>query len=70
VKYAYIETSNRRRSLAGASLLFGLSFRDFFNNPPLKPASLVQPSLIFPVPCACCSCAPCQKTALHERAAH
>ena len=29
----------------------GLSFRDFFNNPPLKPASLVQPSLIFPVPC-------------------
>jgi hypothetical protein len=29
----------------------GLSFPDFFNNPPLKPASLVQPSLIFPVPC-------------------
>ena len=30
---------------------FGLSFPDFFNNPPLQPASLVQPSLIFPVPC-------------------
>jgi hypothetical protein len=28
-----------------------LSFPDFFANPPLKPASLVQPSLIFPVPC-------------------
>ncbi|HXP08653.1 MAG TPA: hypothetical protein VN828_09165 [Acidobacteriaceae bacterium] len=29
----------------------GLTFADFFNNPPLKPANLVQPSLIFPVPC-------------------
>ena len=29
----------------------GLSFPDFFNNPPLSPASLVQPNLIFPVPC-------------------
>jgi hypothetical protein len=29
----------------------GLSFPDFFNNPPLEPANLVQPSLIFPVPC-------------------
>ncbi len=29
----------------------GLTFRDFFNNPPLQPASLVQPSLIFPVAC-------------------
>ena len=29
----------------------GLSFPDFFANPPLQPASLVQPSLIFPVPC-------------------
>jgi hypothetical protein len=29
----------------------GLIFPDFFANPPLKPASLVQPSLIFPVPC-------------------
>ena len=29
----------------------GLSFPDFFNNPPLQPATLVQPSLIFPVPC-------------------
>jgi hypothetical protein len=29
----------------------GLSFPDFFNNPPLNPPSLVQPSLIFPVPC-------------------
>ena len=29
----------------------GLTFPDFFNGPPLKPASLVQPSLIFPVPC-------------------
>jgi hypothetical protein len=29
----------------------GLTFPDFFNNPPLSPASLVQPSLIFPVPC-------------------
>jgi hypothetical protein len=28
----------------------GLTFPDFFNNPPLE-ASLVQPSLIFPVPC-------------------
>jgi len=28
-----------------------LSFPDFFANPPLQPASLVQPSLIFPVPC-------------------
>jgi hypothetical protein len=28
-----------------------LSFPDFFNNPPLQPASRVQPSLIFPVPC-------------------
>jgi hypothetical protein len=28
----------------------GLTFPDFFNNPPLK-ANLVQPSLIFPVPC-------------------
>jgi len=28
----------------------GLTFPDFFNNPPLSPASLVQPSLIFPVP--------------------
>jgi hypothetical protein len=28
-----------------------LSFPDFFNNPPLQPATLVQPSLIFPVPC-------------------
>jgi len=31
--------------------LSGLSFRDFFNDPPLQPPSLVQPSLIFPVPC-------------------
>jgi hypothetical protein len=29
----------------------GLSFPDFFTNPPRKPANLVQPSLIFPVPC-------------------
>jgi hypothetical protein len=29
----------------------GLTFPDFFANPPLKPARLVQPSLIFPVPC-------------------
>ncbi|MGC9943545.1 MAG: hypothetical protein ABSE48_17090 [Verrucomicrobiota bacterium] len=29
----------------------GLAFPDFFDNPPLQPASLVQPSLIFPVPC-------------------
>ena len=29
----------------------GLTFPDFFANPTLKPASLVQPSLIFPVPC-------------------
>jgi hypothetical protein len=29
----------------------GLSFPDFFANPPLQPPSLVQPSLIFPVPC-------------------
>ena len=29
----------------------GLTFPDFFNDPPLKPATLVQPSLIFPVPC-------------------
>jgi hypothetical protein len=29
----------------------GLSFPDFFNNPPLQPPALVQPSLIFPVPC-------------------
>jgi hypothetical protein len=29
----------------------GLSFPNFFTNPPLKPADLVQPSLIFPVPC-------------------
>jgi hypothetical protein len=29
----------------------GLSFPDFFNNPPLHPPNLVQPSLIFPVPC-------------------
>ncbi len=29
----------------------GLTFPDFFNNPSLKPANLVQPSLIFPVPC-------------------
>jgi hypothetical protein len=29
----------------------GLSFADFFNNPPIQPATLVQPSLIFPVPC-------------------
>src|SRR5271168_1786008 len=29
----------------------GLAFPDFFNNPPLLPPNLVQPSLIFPVPC-------------------
>jgi len=29
----------------------GLSFPNFFTNPPVKPASLVQPSLIFPVAC-------------------
>jgi len=29
----------------------GLSFPNFFTNPPLQPARLVQPSLIFPVPC-------------------
>lgn len=29
----------------------GLAFPDFLNNPPLQPASLVQPSLIFPVHC-------------------
>ena len=29
----------------------GLTFPDFFNDPPLQPANLVQPSLIFPVPC-------------------
>jgi hypothetical protein len=29
----------------------GLSFPDFFANPPLTPGTLVQPSLIFPVPC-------------------
>jgi len=29
----------------------GLSFPNFFTNPPLQPANLVQPSLIFAVPC-------------------
>jgi hypothetical protein len=29
----------------------GLTFPDFFATPPLQPASLVQPSLIFPVAC-------------------
>jgi hypothetical protein len=29
----------------------GLTFPDFFANPPLNPPNLVQPSLIFPVPC-------------------
>ena len=29
----------------------GLSFPNFFTNPPLQPGTLVQPSLIFPVPC-------------------
>jgi hypothetical protein len=29
----------------------GLTFPDFFANPPLQPPSLVQPSLIFPAPC-------------------
>src|SRR5271168_726479 len=28
-----------------------LTFPNFFNNPPLQPPNLVQPSLIFPVPC-------------------
>jgi hypothetical protein len=28
-----------------------LSFPNFFTNPPLKPANLVQPSLTFPAPC-------------------
>jgi hypothetical protein len=28
-----------------------LTFPDFFAKPPLKPSTLVQPSLIFPVPC-------------------
>jgi hypothetical protein len=28
-----------------------LAFPDFFHNPSLAPANLVQPSLIFPVPC-------------------
>jgi hypothetical protein len=28
-----------------------LSFPNFFTNPPLQPPNLVQPSLIFPVPC-------------------
>jgi hypothetical protein len=28
-----------------------VTFPDFFNNPPLQPPNLVQPSLIFPVPC-------------------
>ena len=28
-----------------------MTFPDFFTNPPLQPSSLVQPSLIFPVPC-------------------
>src|ERR1700689_2740408 len=34
-----------------ADPISGLTFPDFFNNPPLQPANLVQPSLIFPVPC-------------------
>jgi hypothetical protein len=34
-----------------ADSISGLSFPNFLTNPPLKPASLVQPSLIFPVPC-------------------
>jgi hypothetical protein len=34
-----------------ADPISGLSFPDFFNNPPLQPPNLVQPSLIFPVPC-------------------
>jgi len=29
----------------------GLTFPDFFANPPLNPSTLVQPSLIFPLPC-------------------
>ena len=29
----------------------GLTFPDFFANPPLQPPTLVQPSLIFPLPC-------------------
>jgi len=29
----------------------GLTFPDFFATPPMTPAELVQPSLIFPVPC-------------------
>jgi hypothetical protein len=29
----------------------GLTFPNFFTSPPLNPANLVQPSLIFPVPC-------------------
>ena len=29
----------------------GLSFPNFFTSPPLQPPNLVQPSLIFPVPC-------------------
>ena len=29
----------------------GLTFPDFFAKPPLQPSTLVQPSLIFPVPC-------------------
>jgi len=29
----------------------GLTFPDFFANPPVQPPSLVQPNLIFPVPC-------------------
>src|ERR1700677_536999 len=29
----------------------GLTFPNFFTNPPLQPPNLVQPSLIFPVPC-------------------
>ena len=29
----------------------GLTFPDFFADPPVQPASLVQPNLIFPVPC-------------------
>src|SRR6202522_3544794 len=29
----------------------GLTFPDFFNKPPLLPPTLVQPNLIFPVPC-------------------
>ena len=29
----------------------GLSFPNFFTNPTVQPANLVQPSLIFPVPC-------------------